>query len=1171
MKPYNLKNLKKILNFHNLTEQQKQLVFYEKTPILVSASAGSGKTFSLCCRILFKLLNPEKPLDASDLLVVSFTKAAAEEIYSRLKIKINSLIQQFPKEAILKKQLNFLSQNNVTTIDSFCSNFLKDNFEAAKISPNFKIGNEIEFLEIKQQILENIFEKEKNKNLEKFQKLSNYFSIKSEEGLKNAVLKIVEKSRTNPFPEQFLINMLNSYKKPKPITKNINLTNQIAQEITDRINTATVLLINSIDYMDDLVLKKSFEPIVKQNTANLNYLLEKLENSNYENYYKHIANFEFEPVPRYSKKTNDFDKNLAEFIKTKFLNPAKKLVSSTTDLLINNEQFLQDQKEQKSVIYNLVNLCFIFSKKLNEHKKLTQTLEFSDLILKTIKLLTKPLKNNKFKLTELGENIKNRFKEVLIDEFQDINRTQELLFKILSNNNENLVAIGDLKQSIYRFRQADPEIFLNYRKKFKEQNRTIIELKNNFRSHCEITNSINFLFGQLMSNQFGGIDYAESDTLISSSNFKPTENYFTEFHILTKPDEPLNSVEFEMKHVACQINNLIQNKFKFIENGREILCEPKHFAVLLRSEKQARKILCEELTKFKIPFCVDETSELLAIYEINIVIAMLKIINNPLDDVAFCAVAKSPIFNFSNIELAKIKADCNYKPFFLAFNEAKLKKCDEFLKILFEFGQKLQIMPLSQLVQSFYNLESFNGLIFNSGNSPKQNLANLNAFLNLINELEQNNNELNLNTLLNMLQTAKTSNLNLNTKTNLNFNQQNGVKILTIHKSKGLEFPIVFVPMCSKKFNKQDFNIPIVVSNKFGLGLKHSKPEKLTRYNTLNFNSILFSEQNEAKAEELRLLYVAMTRAQQKLIMVATDTNKKFKSNPTPNSKVLPPSFCRTKNSFYEWLLAGFMRHKNSFFNRTKVEFDEPEFECNIIIKNKFDYSLINETKTKELNPKLVQTFVDQIKSGLKFKIKTNELSKIPAKISVSELSKPQSLISNFKKLSFSENEQTTFAEIGTAMHQFLQHANFNNAKQNLKEEINRLILKEFISKKQAKLLNLNQLYGFFNSQIFNMVKTATSIEREKNLIFEIPANKINKQADQTPIIVQGTIDLIIKHDDKTTIVDYKTDKTTNQNLKLRYEKQLKIYKYALEQLSKHRVDSCLIYSLYSDSIIEID
>lgn len=1175
----NSESLKDILQLNGLTNEQKQIVFCEDSPILVSASAGSGKTFALCCRILFKLLNPKNKITLQNLLVVSFTKAAADEIFSRLKNRLNSLIQKWPYEPYFKKQLNCLSQNNVTTIDSFCSNFLKNNFETAKISPNFKIGNEMEIYEMKQNCLNSILSNEKRNNLENFQKLSDYFSLKSSDGLKTAILKMFEKSRTNSFPEQFLVNLFKPYRTLSPLSENKEITAPVAQEIVDRLCTAKILLENSVHYMDDPVLKKSFQPVFEQNSFSLKQLIDKLQELEYEQFYEYIKKFKLEPLPRYSKK-NNFDRDLAEFIKINFLNPAKKLIKSLNQLLVSNEHFINDKKKQKPIVHKLIDLCLAFSKKLNEQKNLNNTFEFSDLLLKTIRLLVESNdpadETGKLKLTQLGEETKNQFSEVLIDEFQDVNKPQELLFKILSNNGKNLFAVGDLKQSIYRFRQADPEIFLEYINNFKDQNKKLIELQNNFRSHCEITNAVNFIFGQIMSKTFGGRDYAQSDTLISSAHFEPSKEHLTEFHILTNCDDPLkkeeltNSTKMEMQHIAHKINNMIQNKFPVVEDGCKKACEPKHFAVLLRSEKQASKILCEELEKLNIAFVVSEKTEFLNAYETNVVVALLKTINNPLDDIAFCALAKSPIFNFKNGELASIKANSAHSSLFLAFCDSNLKKCKNFLKILFDFRRKLQTMSLSQLVQNFYNLNVFNNMFFASNKNGNSILKNLNSFLNLINEMELNDSELNLNKLLKMVEVAKASNLNLSSQTNLELEQQNAVKILTIHRSKGLEFPIVFLPLCAKKFNKQDFTAPIIISNKFGIGLKHSNPAKLTRYNTLQFNCILADEQNEAKAEELRLLYVAMTRAQQKLILVATDDKKSFKSTTLPNSKILPASFCRTKNSFYEWLLSGFMRHKNFHFSKTKLNFEKKEFSCNIIFNNKFEDLIINRLEKKcELNKNIIQNLTKKLETNLNFKIESNELSKIPSKMSISEIAKPKTETFELKKLNFSE-EKTTANEIGTAMHTFLQHANLPSAKQNLAQEINRLVAMEFISKKQASCLNLNQLTKFFNSKIFNLIETADSIERERNFIFEIPANKINKNADETPILIQGSIDLVLKHGNKLTIVDYKTNKTTAKKLKLLYQKQLHLYKFAIENLTQNKVDACLIYSLFLDSIVEL-
>lgn len=1166
-----------ILNLKKLTKDQQHAIVC-KTPALICASAGSGKTFTLCNRILFKLLNPKNNITAQDILIVSFTKAAANEIFNRIKAKLQSLIQQFPNNNFFKKQMNFLNQNCVTTIDSFCSNFLKENFEHCKISPNFKIGNEIEMFSLKQKIITNIFIQENEKNPKNFQQLIDYFSLNSSDILKKAILTIFEKSRTNPFPEQFLNNLTKLYKNPTSIDKNIKLTNPVKQEIIDRITHAQFLILSSQNYMNDPILKKNFEPILMNAAKNLKALAHEIESNTFSKINEKILNFEFESLPRYNKKNNNFDLELAKFIKSKFLIPAKKIINSIKQLQITNAQFINDCKIQKPIIYKLVNLCFKFAKNLETYKQSENIIEFSDLLIKTINVLAKPVKNEptNFQLTTLGKLTQNKFKEILIDEFQDINKPQELLFKILSQNNKNLFAVGDLKQSIYRFRQAEPEIFLNYIENFKKNNKTIIYLKHNFRSHFEITNSINFLFSQIMTKNFGGANYKATETLASALNFKPSKQHLTELHILTtNKNSCINKNQFTMKYIAEQIYNLIKSKFQVTENDHLTSCQPKHCAVLFRSDNQLSNFLCEELTKLNIPFQINNKNEFLKTYEISILISILKIIDNPLDDIAFCAICLSPILNFSTKTIFEIKSSNNQTSIFMAFTNSKNKTCLNFIEKILNLRQQTTQMPPSQLIQKIYNSKFFNKIIINNLKESKQILNNFQNFLNFVNDLEQNEPNLNLKNLINILKTKNEFNLNFHSQQSNTITQLNAVQIMTIHKSKGLQFPIVFLAMCEKKFNEQDFHMPLIVSNKFGIGLKHSEPKKLMRYNTLPFNCIAIDEKNQAKAEELRLLYVAMTRAQQKLFLIANDNDNKFKNTTLPKQTILPESFCRNKTSFYDWLIAGFFRHKNSYFKQPKINFKEQNLQCSIIIKNKLinKHTSISKKKTQNSNTtKIDFKLIEKIKNAINYKANKNELCNTPAKLSVSEITKNQTEI-NLKNLSF--EEKITKAEIGTTFHKFLQHANFINAKLNLENEISNLINNKFISKKQASYLNKTQLTKFLNSNIINLIKNANKIERERNFIVALPIDKIinhskNQYFKNEKIIIQGSIDLLLEKNNKLTIVDYKTDKATNEALKKRYKNQLKIYKTSIEILTKKPVELCLIYSFFSNSQIKI-
>ncbi len=1156
----NKKELYKHLKINLMTNSQKKAVLSTETPILLSASAGSGKTFVLSARVVYKLLNMNNFIEPKDLLVVTFAKTAAKEMFERISSQMKNLVIKYPENKDLRKQYSSLSAANITTIDSFCSNLLRENFELINLSPDFKIAEESEIFNLKSEILDEIFEDKYCTSAENFQALCDYFSLNKNLGLKKALLEIYDKSRTYPFPKIYLSSILYKYENPQPLDEN-EWAQEVKEGIFDEIKKAEFLISDSLNYMDDPILRESFSPIVKEMIQQLENISKKIKKSKYSQILDIIQEINFKNFPRYNKKTNPFDKELANEIKAKYINPAKKIIQSLSNYLVTKEQYFEDLKQQSPILKQLINLSLEFSQKMHIKKQELNLLEFSDLLLKTLELLAIPT-NNGFVLTKLGKKMSSRFKEVLVDEFQDVNKAQDMLFQILSDNGQNLFMVGDVKQSIYRFRQADPKVFISHKQKYSLKNciGNVITLNNNFRSRKEVTNSVNFLFGQIMSEEFGGSDYKNGEQLFSSSYFPYIENLSTEFHIIDNSCDDENNIECESKHIASRIKFMLVNKMKISDKNSSRICQPKDFAILFRSGKKIEKVLCKYLSEFDIPFTSSSESGYLDSYEVSLTISLLKSISNPLLDIPLCAVLLSPMFNFSISELAQIRLNNENKPVYIAIKESQNEKCKSFIEELSSLQKKSTTLSISQLIQEIYNHNLFY-LFLSISESSEQKLFNLKLLIHNAKKYEEFNDCGLTGFLKNIDLCKKNETQSASSSSNMD---KNAVKIMTIHKSKGLEFPVVFLSFCGKKFNMQDFNQPILFSSQFGMALKHSNPQTLSRYNTLAFNASVFSEKNAMKAEELRLLYVAMTRAKDKLILTAVDKDQKYKNSIPYSSALLPTSYCKNKNSFYEWILAGFLRHKDACFKNPKISFDSEEFDCRIKIINKFEkiQTEEKEKKTEKYDPKMVE----KIKKQVEFKFSNQHLSSIPAKLSVSDIT-PQHKSRNLRTLSFSESPTPT--EIGIATHEFLQYANLKNAKHDINNEIKRLVEKEYITKKQAKFLDKNQLQHFFKSKIYHLIQTADSVQREKSFACEIYAKEIYKIKDDSKIILHGIIDCLIEKDNKLIVVDYKTDQAFEPQLKQLYSKQLLYYKHALEKSTLKKVDGCYIYSFYLNKTIQ--
>ena len=1079
---------------------------------------------------------------------------------NRIFNKMSLIIKKFPNNITLFKKNQLISKNTITTIDSFCYNTIKENYELCGVSHNFKIVSETEINKTKDEILDYILKKEYEKNKQNFKNLADYFSLNSIVGLKEAILKIYDKSQTMPFPEEYLKDLLNPYINPTPLL-NSDIAKEIVEQICSKLENINILFKTAKYFLKEEILKKNFEPYLDENILKITKLKNKIKTLKYDDILKELNDFKFLSSPKYDKEKNSFDKEIAKEIKTKYIYPAKKILNSLKENFITEEEYLKVINIQKNIIKKLINLTQKFSKKLETMKLKKNILEFSDLIIKTLKLLV-CFKNKKLKLTNFGKKFTKKFNEILVDEYQDINKAQDLLLKILSND-INLFVVGDLKQSIYGFRQADPKIFIDKKNEYsKDNNGSLIYLNKNFRSRKEITNSVNLIFNNMMTLDFGKVNYEKTEQLISNFNNIPSkkENE-TEIHIIKNSTKEEN-LDFELSHVANIIKNMLDSKFKVTdENGDLRACQPKDFAVLLRSGLDITKNLCEKLEKLKIDYVSYNEINFLKSYEISLLTSLLKIINNPLLDIPFSAVAFSPMFCFENSEILEISNQNKELPLYIAFKKTKNTKCKILINYLKELKNKATTLTLEELIEEIYASNIFLKIFAKyKFDEIKQN--NLEKFLEIASNYDQYF-EFGLSGFLSYINTLKDDKISI--KINNNIKNSNSVNILTIHKSKGLEFPIVIIPLNSKKFNEQDFNQPILISSKFKIALKHSNKKNLSRFNSLIFNATIYYEKKMLKEEELRLLYVAMTRAKEKLILTAVDDKDRIK---TFKKIHLSDEYFKNKNCFLDWFLPIVLNNKN---NNNK-SLNKNESFCNISIKTEFEKE--TEKEKKEINQK-IEYFNFKKLTFLKKQLdkKPKQLNKqIPSKLSVTEILKleTKNLDDDFKMPDFEKNKNPSPSDIGTAMHLFLQYANFKNAENDLELEIKRLLKKEYITKFQEKYLNITKLKKFFSSKTYNIIKKADKIKREQNFLVAINANKILKTNCKDKILVQGIIDCIIEKNDKLILIDYKTDRVNEKTLIKRYFKQIKLYELLIKKMYDKKVSFSIIHSINLNKTIII-
>ncbi len=1237
------------------TKEQKQAIDEKGQNILVAAAAGSGKTAVLVERIINKILNEK--IDIDKLLVVTFTNAAASEMRERVLEAIYKKLDEDPENKDLQKQIILLNKSNICTIDSFCLEIVKNNFyKLENISPNFRIGdnNEIELL--KQEIVEEIFEKkyeEENINFEKL--IKTYTSYKDDTPLKDLVLKIYSYICSNPFPEKWLKEKIEMYNisedTEKDFSQNIwgeNILENVEEIVIDGIETLKKI-------RDELREDKELELFYNTVLGDINKLEFLKQNlDNWDKVYEIIYNIEFEKWPL---KRSDSD--LKEYAKKVRDNVKKKIKKVETDLIIcNSQEAYQDISEMYIILSNLQELILEFKSEFTKRKREKNIVDFHDVEHLALSLLIREktdssneCENNNldFEVTEIAKMYQEKFIEIAIDEYQDSNLVQEYILTSVSKKN-NIFMVGDVKQSIYKFRQAMPELFLNkynnYSKKddLKNGDSLKIQLFKNFRSKKNVLDFTNSIFQNIMSSTLGDIDYTNEEYLNLGASYREIEqNQNIEIDILNitkdnsnenvedkkiekedlEENENLENIEIEARYVANKINRLIKEKYQVWDRKKDSYRDItyKDIVVLLRATKMPAPIFEQELIKLDIPVFSDTSGEYLDTIEIQTIINLLKLIDNPTSDIPLLTVLKSSIGEFTDNDLVEIRLTDKFDNFYNTLIKSKIdvraelkEKIEKFLNNLEIWRKEKEYLSLDELLWKIYLDTGFYHYV---GLMPNGILRQAN--LKMLFEKAKNFEKASFKGLYNFISFIEKTRLNSGDMGAAKIIGENDdvVRIMSIHKSKGLEFPVVFLSNSSKQFNEMDLKQDILLHQQMGIGVKYIDYEKQIKYDTISKIAIKNKVKVENLAEEMRVLYVALTRAKEKLIVtgVIKDYDKKleklqeqidiYKKQDDKINHILVKKY----KSYIDWILLVYnyekhimadyvtmniLSEKEIFDTFKKISEEKKDFEFdkksinkkeienlrNIFnIEYEFDNELNIPTKTSVTKLKEIEqnreheNRISEDELIIEKNKEKDNLNKIQNSIRV-DFEKPKFLNQEIK-------EKLTNAEIGTLVHLCLQKLDINTEYNinEIQKLIANLINKNIITEKEASYINKNKILEFTKSDIWNEMKKAKELYQEKPFYVNIPVKEIyyddeEKQKSKENVLVQGIIDLYyITKENEIVLVDYKTDYVENReisNLVDKYKSQLELYKRALEEALSKKVSKTYIYSVYLGEAVEI-
>ncbi len=1155
------------------TEQQLRAIEADGTLTVLSAAAGSGKTTVLVEKALRMLLDEENKTPADRLLIVTFSNASAKEFKNRIEKGINKAIKQNPDNSYIKAQKVALQKADISTIHSFCIKLARENFEALDIAPDFVICDEAQSFDIHEQAIDAAMEYGyQNKDFCQY-------------------VSLFGKSSQDKQIREFLKDMFYYFSAlPFPQKRAQQLADMAEEENFEDTETYRYLwreLGRQIDYAKYLVHRQkvlcvwggveAYMAGVLANSGRIDAIQQAYDDNDAQKI-KEIASQKLLPLGRVKKGESSEQSEAVKSV-NKILGDLLDEISSDVDYL-DSTLYAQQQQQTQRYIKAITDVFVFYSQKLMEIKKAEKAFEFSDFEHFAVQLLI----DEKSDRTALAKSLQDKYVKIMEDEFQDTSFVQDMVFKTIAKEKEqNLFVVGDVKQSIYGFRKASPEILLEKRSRYKKDASlgTTIVLPNNFRSEVNVIRGINYLFEQIMTQSLGGVDYREGEQLLPAPN--KTDSGMPGTKILIAND---NCSEAAM--VADKIAQLIESGFEIDENGTKRKVKADDFCILLRNKKRFDEF-SEALKAKGIQSFVKDEKPLLEKPEVQSIVSLLKVINNPLQEVYLTAGMFGDIFGFTLDDILELKLKNKKENLYRLLAQSENEKAKDFLALLKEFSFAAKVYSPDKLIDFIINATGYyQNLAFTENGSSKR--ENVRRFISFAREYTTGYRNY-LGDFLRYIDLVITT----GKSGSESFRQPAGtVAIMTMHTSKGLEFPICFVSGLGTPFNKMDRAKRLMIDPQIGMATYANESFGHNR-STAGIQAIKKKILNANADDEMRLLYVALTRAKNALFLTAQYSNmftaNTFRKVWEKTNRDISEYALRKANTPMEWILTGYREHPQiygSYSNTGDMQAEHSvTFENmgiakeDISIRDDYDFGTmltfefvdVNEVETETVQSEAIQHIsvdfdVQKAKENFDYVYHNAAKTKLPIKVSVGEIAKAAPKIS-LKKPAFTKQQQFSAAQKGTQMHLFAQHSDILLARTDLQREVDRLCSEGIV---ERGLINIKQIERFVNSPVATIILNGEKVYKEKEFLMPYNAAAAlgqDEYADET-VMVQGVIDCLVISGDKGYIIDYKTDRVNSMDqLYKKYSKQLEMYRTAGGYLYEIKDIRCIIYSFYLDEYME--
>ncbi len=1184
----------------NWTEEQKKAFSLRDRNLLVSAAAGAGKTKVLVERIITMLTEDVPPLNVDQLLVVTFTNAAAAEMKERILAAIEEKLEKRPQDTHLSMQATLVNTARICTIDSFCESVIRDHFPVIDLDPGFRVAEETEIRLLQHETMTEFLEEKYEEGDASFLNFVSAYGKRSrDEAVEELILKVYSTARNNPDPEKWLLDCVKAYQAGTGEELEQSETGyEIRKRILEGIKTCRELIAQDEAIVREEPSLSKFEDLFRSDLSVLDQLTDAASAEEFRTLF--IKPKKWKNKVSYSEDMPLDVYNQVVGIRERY----KKILKDLEPYLAHPmEEVLDDLHTALPMVKELADLAWSFGQKFQEKKKEQNLIDFADMEQYALQILTRKQPDGNFTPSPVAAEYQAQFKEVLVDEYQDINLLQETILRSVSRMDKqenNLFMVGDVKQSIYGFRASRPDLFLDKYNHYSKDESSCqrVDLHQNFRSRPQVVDSVNAIFRQLMRRDLGGIEYDDDAALNFGADYgepeeKNKDDYNTEVLVIDgKRDD-----ELEARLIAGKIHELVGKlKIRDQETGRMRPAGYGDIVILLRSTTGLANKLEKVFAKEDIPVFAETKEGYFGANEVKLILSYLQVLDNRRQDIPLTAVLTSPIGGLTPEELAQIRTAQDAGPFYGAVEQyrqngrsatirAKLEKC---LGQMDAFRDMVPHMPVHELIWKILDETGYSDFVA-AMPGGEQRQANLEMLVEQAREYETTSYR-GLFDFIRYMDKVQKQKIDLGEADTLD-ERAGVVQIMTIHKSKGLEFPIVFVAGMGRKLNSSsgDDN-GAIVDHQFGIGLEIRDPVRHVKTEGLIRRLIRDQRKLDDLAEEMRLLYVAFTRAREKLILTGNLQN----AEKAPEDMGYSLTYDRRSDAGtrWHWILPAILHCPDgtpiTFKTVTEQGITEDKRQAKAAFAlqgdalRHWDTDIIYDPAVKarlEEQFSYAYPYADAKNQKLKFTV--SELKKrthmqetmedTPPEEELGEdLCEEPDVVPLIPKFMQKEQQGLTGADRGTAYHRVMELLDLTRTygEDSLKAAIDGLADCGKISREMADCVCVRDLLDFLHTESGRRMCAAAGrgqLYREQPFVLGVKTGEIypdmESEGDEITL-VQGIIDVYFEEDDGLVVLDYKTDQVdAARELTEKYHAQVEYYAKALEQMLQKKVKEKIIYS----------